>query len=323
MVSPLQIWRHAEPRGLWPALGGLAVLTHVGVIGMSLPYVMELMQSSGESAVVPVELIVVDAADESVAEQPIEQPIQTSAQAAASASADIPTETENASSTPIEQSTKTLSPEVPPPLPITPEESNPAAQSPTPPAGTEPPSSPEPSDPAPNQTPSANGSGESDEPTPPSEEPVAPSEPATIEGESALPLPGAGDGAAQATSFSVVAATIEPIQDLKEEPPQLLSRLNQPVELQSSQRCGRLSFTQQRLTYRLAIDADGSIRTVTLQPEGGSLPVSGEEDEAIACLIRSAGLAFEPAKTDGTPQLDDSLLLTVEVIESQLREVPE
>ncbi|MEL6468084.1 MAG: hypothetical protein AAFQ74_00015 [Cyanobacteria bacterium J06623_4] len=63
MISPLQTWAHREPKGLWPALGGLAVVAHVGVLGLSLPYVLTLMQPSGaqSSVVVPIELIEVDA----------------------------------------------------------------------------------------------------------------------------------------------------------------------------------------------------------------------------------------------------------------------
>ncbi|MEL6900248.1 MAG: hypothetical protein AAFP07_04795 [Cyanobacteria bacterium J06606_4] len=63
MVSPLQTWAHREPKGLWPALGGLAVVAHVGVLGLSLPYVLTLMQPSDaqSAAVVPIELIEAEA----------------------------------------------------------------------------------------------------------------------------------------------------------------------------------------------------------------------------------------------------------------------
>lgn len=92
MVSPLQTWTHREPKGLWPALGGLAVVAHVGVLGLSLPYILTLMQPSGvqSAAVVPIELIEVDMADsvdsvESSAE-PESRPVST-----AESTAEVPT----------------------------------------------------------------------------------------------------------------------------------------------------------------------------------------------------------------------------------------
>lgn len=61
MVSPLKTWKHPESERLWPILGGLSVLAHIGLLGFSLPYLFELMQpsSSAESATtIPIELII-------------------------------------------------------------------------------------------------------------------------------------------------------------------------------------------------------------------------------------------------------------------------
>ena len=42
-------------------LGSLAVLAHVGVLGLSIPYVLELMQPTGGGKTIPIELVVEDA----------------------------------------------------------------------------------------------------------------------------------------------------------------------------------------------------------------------------------------------------------------------
>ncbi|MGB3293857.1 MAG: hypothetical protein WBB01_12790, partial [Phormidesmis sp.] len=63
MVSPLQTWQHSEPKRLWLALGGLSVLVHIGLLGLSLPYLLELMARGGSrsSAIAPpIELVLVD-----------------------------------------------------------------------------------------------------------------------------------------------------------------------------------------------------------------------------------------------------------------------
>ncbi|MEL7522069.1 MAG: hypothetical protein AAGJ80_10715, partial [Cyanobacteria bacterium J06553_1] len=61
MVLPLQTWKHPESKRLWPLLGGLSVLAHIGAMGFSLPYLLELMQPSGDrTAAIPIEMVVVD-----------------------------------------------------------------------------------------------------------------------------------------------------------------------------------------------------------------------------------------------------------------------
>ncbi len=98
MVSPLQTWEYQEPKRLWPVLGGLAVLWHIGILGLSLPYIIELMQASGDGAgysVAPIELVVVDpdeASEEALAE-PSELPL-SSAEAQSATTADSSTNNE-------------------------------------------------------------------------------------------------------------------------------------------------------------------------------------------------------------------------------------
>ena len=62
MVFPLKTWHHPQPKGLWPTVTGLAVATHIGVLGLSLPYMLNLMRSGDSQATnfVPVELIEVE-----------------------------------------------------------------------------------------------------------------------------------------------------------------------------------------------------------------------------------------------------------------------
>ena len=66
MATPLKLWQYSEPKRLWPALGGLSVLAHVGILGLSLPYILDLMQASdsAETETIPIELIVVSPEEE-------------------------------------------------------------------------------------------------------------------------------------------------------------------------------------------------------------------------------------------------------------------
>ncbi|MFK8182847.1 MAG: hypothetical protein AB8B99_05690 [Phormidesmis sp.] len=69
VISPLQLWPHPQPKRLWPMLGGLSVLAHIGALGFSLPYMIDLMQSANSSTgstSIPIELV--DAAPDTVTE---------------------------------------------------------------------------------------------------------------------------------------------------------------------------------------------------------------------------------------------------------------
>ncbi|MEM6448706.1 MAG: hypothetical protein AAF703_00155 [Cyanobacteria bacterium P01_D01_bin.105] len=63
MVSSLKLWQHPQPKRLWPILSGLSVLAHIGILGLSLPYIMELIESEGSSAsssAIPIEFVVIN-----------------------------------------------------------------------------------------------------------------------------------------------------------------------------------------------------------------------------------------------------------------------
>ncbi|MEL6350994.1 MAG: hypothetical protein AAFR58_04450 [Cyanobacteria bacterium J06627_28] len=94
MVSPLQTWQHHEPKGLWAGLGSLAVVAHMGILGFSLPYLLDIAQPSGEgfNAIAPIELIEVDA---ETSFEPTETPPQNSQSPTTAAPSERP-ETETA-----------------------------------------------------------------------------------------------------------------------------------------------------------------------------------------------------------------------------------
>lgn len=82
MISPLRTWQHQDPKGLWPALGGLALLVHVGVIGASVPYLLSWQVASEQrsQAAIPVELVA-GAPIESASSIPIESESESALEA--------------------------------------------------------------------------------------------------------------------------------------------------------------------------------------------------------------------------------------------------
>ncbi|NEP17403.1 MAG: hypothetical protein F6J97_10930 [Leptolyngbya sp. SIO4C1] len=76
-------WQHRDPPNLWPVLGGLSLLLHLGVLGLAMPLVLRLMPSPASvapAAPVPIELI---ATEQSAAETPA-APAATAADASVS-----------------------------------------------------------------------------------------------------------------------------------------------------------------------------------------------------------------------------------------------
>ncbi|MEM9088699.1 MAG: hypothetical protein AAGC93_08145 [Cyanobacteria bacterium P01_F01_bin.53] len=140
------------------------------------------------------------------------------------------------------------------------------------------------------------------------------SEPPIVEGEQ-LPAPSTmpGEEAPQVAALEVVGTEINIVQDQKDVPPRLLNASGTITLQPESLGCGQVDFAQGPLTYRLAINADSTLRAVTPVPLDERRSV-----QAVACLIRAAEFRFEPAMSEGTPVLDDSLLMTVQVIESPL-----
>lgn len=402
MVLPLQTWQYSEPKRLWPLLGGLSVLAHVGVLGLSLPYLLELMEPVGDrvsTSTTPVELIVISGSAQSTASPAkpltsVEEPLAPSETAPSEtavtpvkAAADsprpsaistsqgrsIPSSGGIGSSTAIpSQALPTSTPDgtassrpTPVQVPVDPQ---PNLQLPVQNSR----QGPDPITETPSQTPvtpdlqvedsqsresqsrdsqsgtdSAQsgasavgdegagnavgrnevGEGESEElpvqddtePTEPVEpteptEPTEPAEPPVIEGEQ-LPTPDApsGEDMPQVAALQIIGTKIDAVQDIKDEPPRLVDRVG-AISLQpDSPGCGQVDFAQGALTYRLTINTDNTLRIAT--------PLSSPESpsvQAVACLIESAGFSFEAARSEGSPVVDDSLLMTVKVIESQL-----
>lgn len=108
-------------------------------------------------------------------------------------------------------------------------------------------------------------------------------------------------------------------RDVVTSPPKLISNTADvaAVELLPQDLdCGRVDFSQPTGTYKIAVNADGTMKEATLWT-GGVAQATSESEGAIACLLKSAGLTFEPARLDGEAVFNDNLLLTVKIIEAQ------
>ncbi|MGB3300258.1 MAG: hypothetical protein WBA76_18505, partial [Phormidesmis sp.] len=137
-----------------------------------------------------------------------------------------------------------------------------------------------------------------------------PADLATLEGDNSLPGPSRGSTSEQVASLSVIRTRVDVAQDVKDVSPKLLG-LNNAIELQpNSLGCDPVDFSRPIQTFRLTINAENILE--------GVYPLTSNDSAAVACLIQRAGFTFEAGISDGTPTRDDSLLITVEVIESSL-----
>lgn len=318
MVSPLTIWQHPQPKYLWPVLGGLSVLAHVGVLGMSLPYMLTLMQSAGgasASSTIPIELVSGEdtaqttsefSTDEVRDEQSEGEPVEAASQS------DV---TMNSEASSLESSISDAESDVSEPLPSRPtmsEYNN-------------------------NQTensPRDSNSPENQQTSQGSNSPAIPenqsSEPANSGGIPSIdatgnPLaepgatPGGGAGTDQVTSLTIVGSLEVPTQlqrDVADTPPKLISDPSTISRRPQALGCGRVNFFQPTGTYKMTVNADGTLNQVTPWTDGIERALT-ESESAIACLLESADLRFEPALLEGQPVFNDNLLLTVEIIELQ------
>ncbi len=357
MVSPLQTWQHPESKRLWFILGGLSVLVHIGLLGLSLPYVLRLMEpSTAAVSALPIELVTVDP----VSGKPIKNADSFSASATSTAQPETGTDTDT---NPPAVSNSDPSPPTDPnsfsnqapansPAPNTRTNSatsNPATSDPTtspdptppsnsgrptgpsqPPTGTEPSSDSSSDSGSSSGSSSDSGDGSSDASNDASDDSSGDGSGdalTSLSGSGPLEPPGS-DGTSttvQVAALRVTSTRLDAVQDVKDQPPLFLSSTAAIALEPERVGCDRIDFSAGPLgplTYRVAIDTDNSIRTLTLQTQGGS-SLSRANEEAIACLIRSAGFTFSAAVSDGTPVLDDSLLLILDVIESQLESQPD
>ncbi|NJM96737.1 MAG: hypothetical protein HC800_05665 [Phormidesmis sp. RL_2_1] len=317
MVSPLQTWQYSEPKYLWPILGGLAVMTHVGVLGLSLPYVLSLMTPSGETqSVVPVELVVVNPADESTGpptvsansaglETPLsESSIPNDSNSDSTLAKELPAKTQKYSDDSVARLRQNSEPSPPQAQQAS---SNRASDSPTadpveadPPAADPLTAEPSTSHDSSAQPPIEGQNGSDEDPLP------------VVEGQPITP-PNFGDNSStvQAVALQVTGTQVNWVTDLKDTAPQLIDG-SDPIALEpDAVGCGKVDFPQEALTYRVDVGADGSLLTLTRL---GSDTISGPDD-AIACLIRAANFTFAPATHEGEPVADNGLLITIGIIE--------
>lgn len=320
MVSPLRIWQYSEPKGLWPALGGLAVVAHVGVIGLSLPYVDGLMGGGMSTAdIVPVELIVTPdderlAADATEASLPVEPPTVS---ASSPVNEVIEEETPQPQIRPVEQprSNSVLEDEETAET----EEETLEKEEETTTDAEEIPSETDKAEgttPQNTDTPEQASVGEEEKvlgEQPQAEDPALPA----IEGES-LPSPGAepaGNGADQVTSLGFASYDYVP-DELR------IDRVG--VTLPAPQQTAAVSMRPQDvgceevtelppmpLTYRVQISAAGMIQDGTPWKGNNGVRSLSPSESAIVCLLKRSGWTFTPATVEGGEFKPNSdLLLT-------------
>ncbi len=325
------------------------MLAHVGLLGLSLPYVLELMQPSGNRSAAlatPIELVVVDPADEVIA--PTSAPTNPPDTATDSAETPNTTTAERSAAQPLPESD---------PANVEPPEAE--RRTPAVPAVTGDRDSSNSPDSPDAQTPATGESGTADTDSGSSESPeqidqdqtslaqdssaqnpsggqsegqdepdtsVSDSDPVvppTVPGDQPLESPNqsAGTETEQAAAISIISHRQVPEslqRDLTDTPPApIYSEAATAVTLRPSEHsCNRIAFPQPSATYRAAIRPDGTMAQATPWTGGESRDLSDSE-RAIACLLESAGFAFEPARIEGEPVLNDNLLLTIEITESR------
>ncbi len=329
MATPLKLWQHSEPKRLWPALGGLSVLAHIGILGLGLPYVLELMQASDSTATetIPIELIVVSPEEE--LSETIGEPGQNTSMPTKEQYSPPLVSTASANNNTFSQDTVDESVVVP--VQPSPEDREEILQDPKPDDRKKAAGSSDNSQASSTKTEegetNGNGVGESESQTGEELEDAdsgevdeAPTVP-TLPGEPTLPIPGDpvdNPIAPRPAALSIVSFSQagEIQRDTGKTPPKpkedaiAASIVLDPI----AQGCGQLEFSRQQWTYRVAVRADGSVLRATIWTGGIYKEPSGEEG-AIACLIENAGFQFEPALFEGQPILDDNLLITISVIE--------
>jgi outer membrane biosynthesis protein TonB len=367
MAAPLQLWQHPQPKRLWPILGGLSVLVHIGVLGLSLPHVLTFVQMANPAAssAIPIELVAETSTERST-ETSTETPAETAESTATSSSNSASATATTATSSPLDsaksateapvfsegdvaivrpsrrpapQATPTARPSPQPPRPPStprPPRANPSPSSPgrnaaVPPAPVDnptpvPPAEPAqgsqpsaPSDPVPSEPPDETGSGNDGdtvtEPNGSDNGETGDDDLPVVGGNRDLPEPSEGSAASQSVSLSLSNVREIPPElrrDVVDQAPQLLSAASVALNV-GDLGCGSLNFSQPSLTYSLTVDINGSVQTASLWADGGS-PAPNAEESAIACLIKNAGLEFEPAQFEGEP-LMGNILVTVNIAE--------
>ena len=371
MVAPLKTWQHAEPKALWPALSSLAIVAHIGVFGLSLPYLLRLMEPSGHrsAAAIPIQLVESGPAEFELSELDSSKTDSSDSPQSRLADANSNTRSEPQQTTPsnADGPSKTTAVEAPTSSRIltsesdrsstvqapadseasdsteeTPEENGTTNPSQTADNSTEdietPESTPSPEretsettgrdhDPGPtNRQPDTSDNEETpvDEAEQRSDENPQSDSPPVLPGDESLPEPeeGAGGNEAEQTAYLNIVdhsnVPAELLRDVTDTPPKPIYDGGLSLTLKpQSLGCGRVDFSQTRVTYRVAVNADGTLRAATPWTGGIESRSLSAGERAIACLLTTSELRFSPALLDGDPILNDNLLLTIDVIEAQ------
>ncbi len=348
MVSPLQVWKHPEHKGLWPAVSGLAILTHLGILGFSLPYLIEIMQPAqgSKTAAIPVELII----EKGSAEISQPSPQQTSDSSAASTDSSEQS-AEKAASAVTDQTDSQIATQADNPIEttvpaankvLTSQADSTVASAPSQKRDVQTPASSEPANRNADQSTAKLGtsvdsdvassnsrdldSQNSDSQNSPdsinsNDEDTLP----VLSGDRVIPTPGsepAGSDLPQTAYLKIVSHSYVPrslLQDITTTPPQPIYEEITAVELRPQDvNCERVDFSQSQVTYRITVNKDGSMRDAS--PWTGSIaerPPLNTEERAIACLLLASGFRFIPATSEGELVVNENLLLTIDLIESQ------
>ena len=320
MVSPLQTWQHPEHKRLWIALGGLSVLVHIGILGLSLPYLLTLMTTGGSrsgAVAPPIELVLVDEANLEIDDAVRPEVTPANGTTTVSEPASPPEAAPPPAQDPPASAVSVPAEDSPPESPteadsdISRETSSPRRQpatqtNPSPPAE------------SPSQAETADTDPPPTEPSPPTQAETQNEEPADelpiLDGTAALPDPSEGTAGGESTQTSFAVSIVshgpppaEQQYDLKDTFPSVPEGGGAAVPLQRQADCGWFNFFPQQWTYRVAVNTDGSIGQMTLLSETGDV----REGEAIACLIERSSLVLIPAEQGGTAVYDDNLILTL------------
>ena len=322
MILPLQTWQHQDPKGLWPAIGGLAVLAHIGVIGMSVPYLLSLREAEAQNAAtaIPIELSVAESENSALAETPTIQNDQSAVQDSQEVGESAIASNQKAGSSARSHTSKssTVSPTVE--SPSTPKRTSEQLDNTT----------------APQATSNENEAGEAIEDSETPEIPETPETPEittegssqssdnspvgplpTVEGED-LSAPSTNTEVGQSLQIRVVGAPQSvPVEDFITAPPELINPGYVGLLRSDAEGCGTISAlaTQSPLVYRIGVRLDGTIADANLY---GNQPIEPDsaDDKAVVCLIKKTGITFRRTVSgENDKPIDDRLLVTFELSE--------
>ncbi len=320
MILPLQTWQHQDPKGLWPALGGLAVLAHIGVIGMSVPYLLSLREAEAQNTAIaiPIELSVEPSANSASVDPAVEhdKPAVSDSQAVVKSAIAPNQEASFSARSPTVESLDSESsapPESASEQPDRTAEDQEASASDEVNENNENIANAEETETTENESTAATPEDPSQSITASSENPLP-----TIKGKP-LTDPAAGGDRSTSPQISpkiniVGDLQYKPGQDIPITPPELIDW----GDVARAEDCGTVGaqVTQSSLVYRMRVNLeDGSVEAASFVSSQGIEP-SYDEDRVIACLIKKIGIKFRPTVFNNNDQkLDDSWLMTVELSE--------